>query len=465
MLGSLVSKELQEMCRNGTFVGVALISVVGGTLIAGVGVREVAREVHEVVGMQRQSRSEIEREADVYGVGGLRFRQVQVWRVPNKLSALVRSADHAVDDVYYVSALRFRESARAMKRDLLRSYQGGQYMGVAQITLLVTTLMAIVLGTVSSATERINGTLPLLLSFSLGGKTVACAKSMAVGIVCGSCSLATIVATGIWVSLWLGGLGVEGSAVLLGVAVGAVFLNLTYAGIGVGLGWFFREMTSATAASIPWALSIVVLPPFAYQVGAGAHRGTDLYADNWKEARSIIVEENARSRREVEEFGRSHRGKPLTMELMDERNEIIRDAARRAAARQGNLQQRGRVHRERQIELGVNLAATSPGGAFLGLAMTLADIGPKGQSSFDEGFGRFRLDWEESLLSQARPVAADGGSVRYGELDLDRLPVFGQRGTPVGERLLEAGSLWSVAGLVRSGRRLAAFCADRDHLA
>ena len=417
--------------------------------------------------MQRQSRSEIEREADVYGVGGLRFRQVQVWRVPNKLSALVRSADHAVDDVYYVSALRFRESARAMKRDLLRSYQGGQYMGVAQITLLVTTLMAIVLGTVSSATERINGTLPLLLSFSLGGKTVACAKSMAVGIVCGSCSLATIVATGIWVSLWLGGLGVEGSAVLLGVAVGAVFLNLTYAGIGVGLGWFFREMTSATAASIlTWALSIVVLPPFAYQVGAGAHGGTDLYADNWKEARSIIAEENARSRREVEEFGRSHRGKPLTMELMDERNEIIRDAARRAAARQGNLQQRGRVHRERQIELGVNLAATSPGGAFLGLAMTLADIGPKGQSSFDEGFGRFRLDWEESLLSQARPVAADGGSVRYGELDLDRLPVFGQRGTPVGERLLEAGSHFGVL-LAWCGVAAAfsAFCADRDHLA
>ena len=185
-----------------------------GLSLRAIGVREVSREAHEVAGMQRQTRFEIEREADVYGVGGLRFRQVQVWRIPNKLSALVRSADHAVDDVYYVSALRFRESARAMKRDLLRSYQGGQYMGVAQITLLVTTLMAIVLGTVSTVTERINGTLPLLLSFSLGGRTVACAKTLAVGIACGSCSLATIVATGAWASLWLGGLGVEGSAVL-----------------------------------------------------------------------------------------------------------------------------------------------------------------------------------------------------------------------------------------------------------
>ena len=466
MLSRLLIKELHEMCRNGAFVGVALVSVVGGTLIAGIGVREVSREAHEVAGMQRQTRFEIEREADVYGVGGLRFRQVQVWRIPNKLSALVRSADHAVDDVYYVSALRFRESARAMKRDLLRSYQGGQYMGVAQITLLVTTLMAIVLGTVSTVTERINGTLPLLLSFSLGGRTVACAKTLAVGIACGSCSLATIVATGAWASLWLGGLGVEGSAVLLLVAVGAVFLNLTFAGIGVGLGWFFKEMTSATAASIlAWAFSIVVLPPFAYQVGAGAHQSTDLYADSWREGRSIIVEEDARSEREMEEFQRKHRGEPLTMEFMDERNEIIRDAARRAAARQGTLQRHGRVHRERQIALGVNVAATSPGGAFLGLAMILADIGPGAQSSFDQDLARFRSDWETSLLRQARPVAADGGSIRYGEVDLDGLPAFRQHDTPLVERLIEAGPYFGVllawCGLAAA---FAAFCGDRDYL-
>jgi len=444
MLWNLIRKEFLNHILGFRFITSALLcGVVVGTSII------VLRGDY----LQRQRDFDANRVAYRHQAEGrgsyvqLEQQGVQVDRPPQKTSIFFYGLDRTPDRTATVSGL-FRAAFQG-KLDINPVIPMFPVVDVLFVVAIVVSLLSFVFSYDAISGEREEGTLKLLLSYSLPRDRLILAKwiggyvSLVIPLVIALLAASVVVLF----SQSVGFRGTDWAALALGAVVSLLFIAAMFS-VGVFVSTLCaRSSTSISILLFIWVIFVLIIPNISPYL-AGRLAPIEPISKVENEVRQRVGDVVSTFMQEIQAYQQEHgseirtpEGGKAFQEWIEKKYEELKVAMNEAGK---EVMEQFERQSNTQLEVAQGLSRISPVASYIYAATDLAGTGVRAEQRLRDVLKRYQQDFKAYVARKTEEQKKKGRSMwERGEFDLSDMPVFQYTPGPISERL--SGALTDIA--------------------